>query len=190
MVSDDELLLLYAAEGPVESLKQVMDNCSSFMLHNALDTAAEYGNVECVKALAPVCSANGSHAFWGACYEGRADVIEALLQHGFCADGAIGDCMEYQKFDCFKVLASYSDLDDFCDALQRSFLIENKEQAERGRQMLMEYCDTDMVLCVLSANSEYAKAYEWMHTLVAYEQQQRIAEQLMPSCVQRARSKI
>lgn len=190
MVSDDELLLRYAAEGPVENLKEVMGNCSSFMLQNALDTAAEYGNVECVKALAPVCSAHGSHALWEACYEGHADVMEVLLQHGFCADGAMGDCMEYQKFDCFKVLALYCDPDDFCDALERSFVIENEEQAERGRQMLMEYCDTDMVLCELSANPEHAKAYEWIHRWVAYEQQQRIAGQLTPSCVQRARSKI
>lgn len=190
MVSDDELLLLYAAEGPVENLKQVMGNCSNFMLHNALDTAAEYGNVECVKALLSVCSATDSDALWEACYEGHADVVEVLLRNGFCADGAIGDCMEYQKFDCFKVVAAYSDPDDFCDALARSFLINNEEQAESGRQMLMRYCNSDVVLRELSAKPEHTTVYEWVHTFVACEQQQRIAQQLPPCSAQRARFKI
>lgn len=191
MVSNDELLLLYAAEGPVDSLKEVMGKCSSFMLQNALDTAAEYGNVECVKALVAVCSANESSALWEACYEGRPNVIEVLLQHGFCAEGAMGHCMMYQKFDCFKVLAPYSDADDFCDALERSFLIANEEQAESGRQLLITYCDLDTVLRKISDTSpKHVKAYEWMQTVVAYEQQQRIAEQLKSSGVHRARSKI
>ena len=191
MVSDDELLLLYAAEGPVESLKEVMGKCSSFMLQNALDTAAEYGNVECVKALVSVCSAHGSHALWEACYEGHANVIEVLLQHGFCAEGAMGDCMEYQKFGCFQVLAAYSDPDDFCDALERSFLIANDEKANIGRQMLMTYCDSDMMLCKLGAtNHKYAKAYEWVDMFVAGEQHQRLTEQLESSGMHRVRAKI
>ncbi len=191
MFSNNELLLLYAAEGPVENLKQVMGNCSGFMLQNALDTAAEYGKVECVKALVSVCSAHGSHALWEACYKGHSQVIEVLVQNGFCADGALGNCMMYQKFDCFIVLAPYSDPGDFGDALVRSFLIKDEDKAEIGRRLLMEYCGSHMMLRALRTdNLEHTKAYEWVHMFAACEQQQRIVQQLRPYSAQRMRSKI
>lgn len=191
MVSDNELLLLYASKGPVERLEGIMRNCSRFMLQNALDVAAEHGNVEAVKALVTVCSARGSSALWEACYHGHAHVIDVLLKNGFCADGAIGDCMEYQNFDCFTVVAAYSDHQDFCDALVRSFIIQDHDTAEKGRTLLMEHCGSEVLLRTLRVDHpENRQAHNWVQQMVDREQNARIGEQVVSCGVNRSRSKI
>lgn len=193
MFSDNELLLLYASKGPVERLEKIMGvrNFSGFMLQSALDVAAEHGNVEAVKVLMTVCSVHGSSALWEACYHGHAGVIDVLLQNGFCADGAIGDCMEYKNFECFTIVAGHSDPDDFCDAFVRSFIIEDNDTAEIGRTLLMEHCHAEMLLRKLSVDHpKHTKAHDWVQQIVAHEQNARIGEQVLSCGVHRTHSKI
>ncbi len=174
MTDNNELVLLYAAQGQADLITKVMGKCSNFMLENALDTAAEYGHVDCVKALVSVCKVQISQAMWEACHAGHVRVIEVLLSNGFSADCALGDCMEFQNFDCFEVLAQHSDVHDFRNAFFRSFELCNQDHAEEGRKILAGFCAVNMIGEILHGKSAEGaqQVVEWLNDYVSKQQRE------------------
>ena len=196
MTERSELLLLYAAEGNVNLLKNVVDGHSPWILREAFELAAAYGHIACVQILHPLQQGDtDNRALQDAAYNGHVDVVAYLLAQGFeVENNELYAALQNGHWECAEKLMPHCSNMDFSDVLTSTFEwdangVEDPTFIPRVRQMLVDFRGAEQLLQDISDfdNSWYYYAKELLDECIAHQQKTRIEQQINDSHVPRTR---
>lgn len=196
MTERSELLLLYAAEGNVDLLKNVVDGHSSWILREAFEVAAAYGHIACVQILHPLQQGDtDNRALQDAAYNGHVDVVVYLLAHGFeLENNELYSAIQNGHWECAEKLMPHCSNRDFADVFASTFEWDQNEVEDPTfippvRQMLVDFRGAEQLLQDISGfdSSWYDWAKEWLDECITQQQKTRIGQHINDSHVPRTR---